>query len=109
MHHVDRTVTVTRNGEEALEVYRTSAAAGRPFAAIILDLTIPGGMGGTEVVSEIRNTDAHVPVFVSSGYADDPIMASPEDRGFTDSPRKPFRKEELAKLFERHLGARGRQ
>ena len=91
------------NGQEVVRVFTDERAAGRPFAAVILDLTVPGGMGGGEVIHEIREIDADVPVFVSSGYADDPVMANPTRYGFTDCLRKPFMRSDLDKLLTRHL------
>ena len=64
---------------------------------------MPGSLGGTEVLAELRKADPFLPVFVASGYADDPIMASPTSHGFTASIRKPFRRQELAEFLERHL------
>jgi FixJ family two-component response regulator len=71
---------------------------------MIFDLTVPGAMGGVQAVRDVREAGARMPVFVASGYADDPAMASPEKFGFTASIRKPFRKAELARMLERHLG-----
>ena len=73
------------------------------LAAMILDLTIKGGMGGRETIAEIRKLDSHLPVFVTSGYAEDPVMADCGQFGFTDCIRKPFRLEELSQLLNRHL------
>jgi two-component system cell cycle sensor histidine kinase/response regulator CckA len=77
--------------------------ANRSVAAMILDLTIPGGMGGKETIGKIRDLDKNIPVFVASGYADDPVMASPIEFGFTASICKPFRKTELAGLLEKNI------
>lgn len=76
---------------------------GETIAGIILDLTIPGGMGGKEAIKKIRNIDKNVPVFVVSGYSEDPIMANPANYGFTASICKPFRKADLSKLFNRFI------
>jgi PAS domain S-box-containing protein len=73
------------------------------FAAIILDLTIPGGPGGKEAIRAIRKIDKEIRVFVTSGYADDPVMADPTAYGFNGSICKPFRKKELSAFLERHL------
>ena len=70
---------------------------------MIFDLTIPGAMGGREAVSEVRKLDRDVPVFVASGYADDPEMAAPEKFGITASIGKPFRISGLADLLKKHL------
>jgi two-component system, cell cycle sensor histidine kinase and response regulator CckA len=96
-------VTGTREGKETLRVFTEETKAGRSFAAVILDLTIPGSMGGKETIAEIRKLDTRLPVFVASGYADDPVMANPGKFGFTDCIGKPFRIDELAALLNRHL------
>ena len=70
---------------------------------MIFDLTIPGGMGGMETIGRLRKADTQVPVFVASGYADDPVMVNPEKYGFTGSIPKPFVLAELSELLSRHL------
>ncbi|NLD94710.1 MAG: PAS domain S-box protein [Fibrobacter sp.] len=69
---------------------------------ILLDLTIPGGMGGRETLIAIRKFITTIPVFVVSGYADDPIMKDPSQFGFSGSICKPFRKAELTSMLERY-------
>jgi CheY-like chemotaxis protein len=71
---------------------------------MVFDLTIPGGMGGRETIAEIRRLDPTVPVFVASGYADDPVMAQPEQYGFTGSIAKPFSSRDVSELLNAHLG-----
>jgi predicted ATPase/signal transduction histidine kinase/CheY-like chemotaxis protein len=66
---------------------------------MIFDLTIPGKMGGLETIAAIRKLDTTLPVFVASGYADDPAMSNPAEYGFTASIRKPFVTQDLARLF----------
>ncbi len=70
---------------------------------VVLDLTIPGGMGGRDTVAEIRKINRDIPVFASSGYSNDKVMADPRTYGFTDSIRKPFTVNELSELLNRHL------
>ena len=72
-----------------------------------LDLTVPGGMGGVEAVAEVRTLDKKVPIFVASGYADDPVMKNPTEFGFTASICKPFKKIDLAEMLEKHLNLQG--
>ena len=98
------TVLSARNGEQALEAFQTARAEDRPLAAVILDLTIPGGMGGKETVAQIRKLDDHIPVFVASGYSEDAAVASPAAFGFTASIEKPFLISALADLFRVHVG-----
>ncbi|MBN2369361.1 MAG: PAS domain S-box protein, partial [Vicinamibacteria bacterium] len=72
-----------KNGAEAVAAVRESLLSNRPFFAIIMDLTIHGGMGGKEAIRELREIDRDVHVFVSSGYSKDPVMADPAAYGFT--------------------------
>ncbi len=88
-----------KDGVDAIRILAEETESGRPFNAVILDLTIQGGMGGKETVSELRKIDATVPVIVSSGYADDPIMARPYEYGFAGSLSKPFTLAELSQLL----------
>jgi PAS domain S-box-containing protein len=97
------TAAFARNGKEALNVLAETAEARRPLAGIILDLTVPGGMGGKETIAEIRKIDPEIPAFVASGYADDPVMQNPADFGFTASIRKPFTMSELAGVLSIHV------
>ncbi len=79
-----------KNGAEAIQEYETQKETGQAYAAIILDLTIPGGMGGKETIVEILALDPAVKAFVSSGYANDPIMVNYKDYGFAGAIAKPF-------------------
>ncbi len=92
-----------KRGEEALVFFRDAQNQKEPYAAIILDLTIAGGLGGKEVVEEIRKVDQNIPVFVTSGYAEDPIIAKPQEYGFTASLKKPFTTSELASLLNTYV------
>jgi PAS domain S-box-containing protein len=87
-----------KNGENVVEYLKSG---GKP-AGMILDLTIPGAMGGREAIVEIRKLCPELPIYVSSGYAQDQVMMSPARSGFTASICKPFTKSELAELFARH-------
>ncbi|HSQ34744.1 MAG TPA: PAS domain S-box protein [Candidatus Binatia bacterium] len=91
------------DGAEALRLFDAGLSQGEGFAAVILDLTIPGGMGGKDVIGELRKRDREVPIFVSSGYADDPILARPQEFGFTASLIKPFTSQSLLALLGRYL------
>ena len=75
-------VTVTADGDAALQEYQKALDNGDSFAAVILDLTVPGAMGGKEAVRRLRNIDQGVRAIVSSGYSNDPVMA---DFGITAS------------------------
>ena len=96
------TVTVT-DGEKAIEQYRAAFDAGYPFDLAILDITIPGGMGGAKTIEELLKIDPKVKAIVSSGYSIDPIMSNYKDYGFCDIAPKPYTKEHLAELLNKHL------
>lgn len=91
-------VHYAKNGNEVIEFFK--AAAGKEkISGCILDLTIPGGLGGRETISIIREFDQKTPVFVASGYADDPVMADPASYGLNGSICKPFKRVELAEML----------
>jgi PAS domain S-box-containing protein len=73
------------------------------IVGMILDLTIPGGMGGKDAIAEIKKSAPEIPVFVMSGYSEDPVMAQPALYGFTASICKPFVIAQLSDLLERNL------
>lgn len=94
-------VLETKNGEEAIKILGENTDP--PVDAAIFDLTIQGGMGGKDAIIQVRKQFPDMPVIVSSGYSEDPVMAHPQKYGFTDSLNKPFRKSELADLLTRHI------
>ena len=88
------------DGKEALEIFTAEINVNHCISGVILDLTVPGGMGGKKAVEEIRKLNSDIPIFVTSGYADDPVMKNPSEFGFTASICKPFRKQELVNMLE---------
>ncbi|MFZ5494580.1 MAG: hybrid sensor histidine kinase/response regulator [Verrucomicrobiota bacterium] len=78
------------DGATALREFEAARAAARPFALVILDLTIPGGMGGRETIEAIRRIDPETPAIVSSGYSSDPVMANFRAHGFQAVVPKPY-------------------
>jgi two-component system cell cycle sensor histidine kinase/response regulator CckA len=82
-------------GAEAVRAYTAARQAGRPFDVVIMDLTISGGMGGKETIGILVAADPAARVIVSSGYSNDPIMASYKDFGFTSVLAKPYRLSQL--------------
>ena len=92
-------VVKAENGEEAIRIYREEMDK-NPFSAVIMDLTIPGGMGGKEAVKEILKFDPDAVVIVSSGYSSDPVMAEFEQYGFKGRIKKPYNLEELGALLK---------
>ncbi len=91
------------NGQEAVTLYEKAQASGYPFDAVILDLTVPGGMGGVQTIQKLRELDPQVRAIVSSGYCKDPVMAHPEKYGFRGTVAKPYRIEDLAAELQRVL------
>lgn len=96
--------SAAKSGEEAIKMIEQAAEAGKPYSAVIMDLTIPGGMGGRDAVRALPPSQQHLVAIVSSGYSEDPVMAEPGKFGFNDKLEKPFRKAELARVLGRHLG-----
>jgi CheY-like chemotaxis protein len=83
-------VELTSDGVEAIKQYTKARESGQPFDAVILDLTVPGGMGGKETVKKLLEIDPKVKAIVSSGYATDPIMSEYKEYGFSAVVAKPY-------------------
>ena len=99
-------VETSSTGAEAVEAFRNAAAAGKPYDIVVVDLTIPGGMGGKETLAELVKLEKRVCVIASSGYSEDPVISTPRDFGFASSIRKPYRKSELVEAIVSALAAR---
>lgn len=93
-------VQMCTNGEEAIALYKAAMEAGSPFAAVIMDLTIPGGMGGREAAQHILAFDPHARLVVSSGYSTDPVLAEYGSFGFCASLPKPYTAEGIAQALD---------
>ncbi len=89
------------DGSQAIEKFVQAKEANQGFAAVILDLTIPGGMGGKEAIQGLLKIDPQVKAIVSSGYSDDPIMADFQKYGVSEVIAKPYRVSELSKILQR--------
>jgi CheY-like chemotaxis protein len=85
-----------RDGAEALAVYQNAARSGSIFDAVIMDLTIPGGMGGKETIKKMLEVDPRARVIVASGYSNDPVMSAFESYGFSGVIAKPYTMDTLA-------------
>jgi CheY-like chemotaxis protein len=91
--------TTCTRGEEAVELYKIAKESGTPFFAAIMDLTIPGGMGGKEAAEKILDMDPDARLIVSSGYSVDPVMANFTSYGFFGAVGKPYEAKELAEVL----------
>lgn len=98
-------VETARNGEEALDKYRRALEEGRRFHVVIMDLTIPGGMGGKEAIKMLKEIDPHARAIVYTGYTSDPILSDYSKYGFSGALKKPFSLKELLAEIERVAGA----
>jgi len=97
-------VTCARDGAEALALFEEAMKADRPFHAVLLDLTIPGGMGGVAAAARLRELDGKVKLIVSSGYSDAPVMAEFRRYGFDEIIPKPWSLPGLSRTLRRVLG-----
>jgi PAS domain S-box-containing protein len=88
-------VAVAADGAEAISLYSQAKESGAPYDVVITDLTIPGGMGGKDVIAKLLLIDPEVKVIVSSGYSNDPVMSDYREYGFNDLVTKPYKIEEL--------------
>ncbi|HOE20923.1 MAG TPA: PAS domain S-box protein, partial [Spirochaetota bacterium] len=103
LEHLGFEAMAVEDGQSAVDLFLHEKEKGVPFHALIFDLTVKGGMGGTEAVQLIRQHDTDVPAFVMSGYHDDPVLANPEEYGFNDGLTKPFTIEELQHLLAKYF------
>jgi PAS domain S-box-containing protein len=104
LSHLGYRVEAAAEGGEAIQLYEKARAAGDRFAAVLVDLTVPGGLGGKETVKRLRDIDPEVRVIVSSGYSDDPVMSEFRGHGFDDVVPKPWTPAQLSEVFQRVLG-----
>jgi len=89
-------VLVAKDGNEAISIYRQAQQAQEPFDVVIMDLTVPGGMGGKEAIQELKKLDPDIKALVSSGYSNDPIMSNFSDFGFEGVVTKPYRIQDMS-------------
>lgn len=88
-------VTAVGDGAAVVREFQAARAAGRPFDLVILDLTVPGGMGGAEAMEKLRQLDPQVRAIVASGYSSDPVMANYQAHGFRGRVPKPYQASDL--------------
>ena len=100
-------VIETADGNDTIKKYQESLDEGRPYDLVVLDLTIPNGLGGVRTMERLRQMDPNVLAIVSSGYSDDPVMAKPSAYGFSAVLPKPYEPSDLLRLVKSVLNARG--
>lgn len=98
--------TACEDGAEAVAWYKAAKESGTTIAAVIMDLTIPGGMGGKEAAAEILAIDPNACLIVSSGYSSDPIMSDYTAYGFSGAITKPYNITEFEQLLSSMLSSR---
>jgi two-component system cell cycle sensor histidine kinase/response regulator CckA len=108
LNHLGYSAVVVSRGEEALAAYKKARDAGKGFDAVIMDLTIPGAMGGKEAVKRLLEMDPDAVAIISSGYSNDPVMANYKRYGFREVIAKPFTSERLSEALWNALKARKR-
>ncbi len=92
------------DGSEVLEKYKAAMDSGDPFKLVIMDLTIPSGMGGRETIKELLAIDPEAKAIVSSGYSGDPVMADFKGYGFEGVISKPYTLDEFSSVIKDVLG-----
>jgi two-component system cell cycle sensor histidine kinase/response regulator CckA len=94
-------VELVEDGKKAVESYQQAKTRGQPFDAVILDLIVPGGMGGEETIRELVKIDPTVLAIVASGYCNDPVVQNYEQYGFRGALPKPFLINDLSEILSR--------
>lgn len=93
-------VMFTRDGEAAIELYKQEKSAGNPFDVVILDLSVPDGMGGKETIGLLKTFDPDVKAVVSTGFSNDPAVLNFASYGFSAKLTKPYKINDLKMLLE---------
>ena len=106
LSHLGYTVEIARDGKEAVNFYREAMGVGQAYDAVILDLVVPGGIGGKKTVQMIRNFDANARVIVSSGYSNDPVMKEYARHGFSGMVKKPYKLGQISRALHKVLSGR---
>jgi PAS domain S-box-containing protein len=101
--HLGYSVKMTSDGEEMIKLYRESYNSGEPFDAVIMDLTVPGGLGGKDAINNLKEIDPNVKAIASSGYSNDPVMAQYEKFGFKGILVKPFNIHDVGNVLKKVL------
>ena len=103
LSHCGYQCELAKNGHEAIALFQQAIKKGTPFSAVVLDLTVPGGLGGKDTILRLREIDPQVVAFVSSGYSNDPIMANYHTYGFQGVITKPYSLIGLSTILHQRL------
>jgi CheY-like chemotaxis protein len=109
LHELGFSVTRAMNGEELLELYQSAKKNEQKPKLVIMDLTIPGGMGGLETIKALRRLDPDIPAIVSSGYSNDKIMSNYQQYSFSGIVAKPYTLEDLQRAIDKALAPKIKQ
>jgi CheY-like chemotaxis protein len=93
-------VMFARDGAAAIEIYKAAQSSGAPFDVVILDLSVPDGMGGKEAIAGLKAFDPAVKAVVSSGYSNDPVVQEFERYGFCGKLTKPYKINDMKAILE---------
>jgi CheY-like chemotaxis protein len=93
-------VVFARDGLAAIDLYKKEKTSGEPFDIVILDLSVPTGMGGKETIEHLRKFDPAIKAIISSGYSNDPIVENFSQYGFSGRLTKPYKITDLKNLLE---------
>jgi CheY-like chemotaxis protein len=93
-------VMFAKDGAEAVDLYKRQKEANTPFDVVILDLSIPEGMGGKEAIQNLREFDPAVKAIVSSGYSNDPVVVDYPEYGFSGKLSKPYKINDMKAILE---------
>jgi len=94
-------VESTSDGAEAIDLYKKGKESGNPLYVVIVDLTVPGGIGDKEAIKRLLEMDPGVRAIVSSGYSNDPVMSDFKRYGFKGVVAKPYKMKDLAEVLRR--------
>lgn len=96
-------VMFAENGSDAIDLYKQEKEAGVPFDVVILDLSIPNGMGGREAIQKLREYDPAVKAIISSGYSSDPVVLDFKGYGFSGVLSKPYKINDVKMILDQLL------
>lgn len=102
--HLNYEVEVAEDGPSAVSKYKDALSQGRRYDAVIVDLSMPGGLDGVETLNRLKAEDAEVNAVAASGYLHDPVLENYEEHGFRGVIMKPFRIAELQETMQKVLG-----